>query len=52
VVEHNFLSGKTLLNAEKFKYTQQNVGGYSTIAETAWSATQTLCTCLMHKNMF
>jgi hypothetical protein len=35
VVEHNFLSGKTLPNAEKFKYMQQNVGGYSTIAEAA-----------------
>jgi len=35
VVEHNFLSGKTLPNAEKFKYTQRNVGGYLTIAEAA-----------------
>ena len=35
MVEHNFLSGKTSPNAEKFKYVQRNVGGYSTIAEAA-----------------
>jgi hypothetical protein len=35
VVEHNFLSGKTLPNAERFKYMQRNVGGYSAIAEAA-----------------